>query len=147
MVPRVSVVPNVELAVSQDGVRIEYLTAPVVELTRYSKSGGKNGPPRGPEKAMLLGGVTINEGYDPEVWRTLASQLADRQIRVCLVEGGGFEREEVVQDLYRGDSVGLRRRCRRRGRCGDVRRAERWCAGLGLRRCGRRAATGATCEH
>ena len=53
VVPRVSVVPNLELAVSQDGVLIEYLTAPVVELTRYSKSGGKNGPPRGPEKAML----------------------------------------------------------------------------------------------
>ena len=60
--PRVSVVPKVELAVSQDGVLIEYLTVPVVELTRNSKSEGKNGPPRGPEKVTLLGGVTINDG-------------------------------------------------------------------------------------
>jgi hypothetical protein len=35
--PRVSVVPKVELAVSQDGVLIE-LTAPVVELTLNSKT-------------------------------------------------------------------------------------------------------------
>jgi hypothetical protein len=52
----------VELAVSQDGVLIEYLTVPVVELTRNSKSEGENGPPGGPEKVTLLGGVTINDG-------------------------------------------------------------------------------------
>jgi len=34
----------------------------VVELTRNSKSEGENGPPRGPEKVMLLGGVTIRDG-------------------------------------------------------------------------------------
>src|SRR5262245_15159474 len=60
--PRVSVVPKVELAVSQDGVLMEYLTMSVVELTRNSKPAGENGPPRGPEKAMLLAGVTSNDG-------------------------------------------------------------------------------------
>jgi hypothetical protein len=42
--PRASVVPEVELAVSQDGALIEYLTEPVVELTRNSKSEGENRP-------------------------------------------------------------------------------------------------------
>jgi hypothetical protein len=28
------------------------------------KRAGENGPPRGPEKAMLLEGVTINDGWD-----------------------------------------------------------------------------------
>jgi hypothetical protein len=37
---------------------------PVVELTRNSKRAGENGPPRGPEKVMLLAGVTINDGGD-----------------------------------------------------------------------------------
>jgi hypothetical protein len=37
---------------------------PVVELTRNSKRAGENGPPRGPEKAMLLAGVTIKDGGD-----------------------------------------------------------------------------------
>ena len=37
---------------------------PVVELTRNSKRSGENGPPRGPEKAMLLAGVTIKDGGD-----------------------------------------------------------------------------------
>jgi hypothetical protein len=60
--PRASVVPEVALAVSQDGALIEYLMVPVVELTRNSKSEGENGPPRGPEKVMLLGGVTIRDG-------------------------------------------------------------------------------------
>jgi hypothetical protein len=32
---------------------------PVVELTRNSKRAGENGPPRGPEKVMLLAGITI----------------------------------------------------------------------------------------
>jgi hypothetical protein len=39
---------------------------PVVELTRNSKREGENGPPRGPEKAMLLAGVTINDGGDSQ---------------------------------------------------------------------------------
>ena len=43
--PFVSVTPKVELAVSQDGVLIEYLTVPVDALTRYSTSDGENGPP------------------------------------------------------------------------------------------------------
>jgi hypothetical protein len=55
-------VPEVELAVSQDGALIEYLTVPVVELTRNSKREGENGPPGGPEKVTLLAGVTINDG-------------------------------------------------------------------------------------
>jgi choline dehydrogenase-like flavoprotein len=38
---------------------------------------------------------------------TLASRLASRQLRVCLIEGGGFKRQDRVQDLYRGDNVGL----------------------------------------
>jgi hypothetical protein len=62
--PRVSVVPKVELAVSQDGVLIEYRTVPVDELSRNSKRAGENAPPRGPEKAMLVEGVTINDGRD-----------------------------------------------------------------------------------
>ena len=60
--PRASVVPEVELAVSQDGALIEYLTEPVVELTRNSKSEGENGPPGRPEKVTLLEGVTISDG-------------------------------------------------------------------------------------
>jgi len=60
--PRVSVVPKVELAVSQNGVLIEYLTVPVLELTRNSKSEGENGPARGPEKVTLPGDDTINDG-------------------------------------------------------------------------------------
>jgi hypothetical protein len=60
--PRASVVPNVELAVSHDGVRIEYLTVPAVELTLISKFEGENGPPGGPEKVTLLGSVTISDG-------------------------------------------------------------------------------------
>jgi hypothetical protein len=35
---------------------------PVVELTRNSKRVGENGPPRGPEQAMVLAGVTIKDG-------------------------------------------------------------------------------------
>jgi hypothetical protein len=60
--PRASVVPKIELAVSQDGPLIEYLTKPVVELTRNSKSEGENGPPGRPEKVTLLRGVTSNDG-------------------------------------------------------------------------------------
>src|SRR5262245_60988097 len=60
--PLVSVTPKAELAVSQDGVLIEYLTVPVEALTRYSMNGGENGPLCDPEKAMLLEGVTIKGG-------------------------------------------------------------------------------------
>ena len=62
MTPRVSVVPEVALGVSQDGALIEYLMVPVVELTRNSKSEGENGPPGRPEKVTLLRGVTISDG-------------------------------------------------------------------------------------
>jgi hypothetical protein len=37
---------------------------PVDALIRYSTSDGENGPPWGPEKAMLVDGVTINDGGD-----------------------------------------------------------------------------------
>jgi hypothetical protein len=37
---------------------------PVDALTRYSTSDGENGPPCGPEKAMLVDGVTINDSGD-----------------------------------------------------------------------------------
>lgn len=37
---------------------------PVDALTRYSTSDGANGPPRGPEKAILVDGVTISDGAD-----------------------------------------------------------------------------------
>ena len=60
--PLVSVTPKVELAVSQDGVLIEYLTVPVEALTRHSISEGENGPPSGPEKVMLVESVTIKDG-------------------------------------------------------------------------------------
>jgi hypothetical protein len=37
---------------------------PVDARTRYSIANGENGPPGGPEKAMLLDDVTINDGGD-----------------------------------------------------------------------------------
>ena len=37
---------------------------PVDALMRYSMSDGENGPPWGPEKAMLDEGVTTNDGGD-----------------------------------------------------------------------------------
>jgi hypothetical protein len=37
---------------------------PVDALTRYLISDGENGPPLGPKKAMLVGGVTISAGGD-----------------------------------------------------------------------------------
>ena len=37
---------------------------PVDALTRYLIIAGENGPPLGPEKAMLVSGVTINTGGD-----------------------------------------------------------------------------------
>ena len=60
--PFVSAEPKVELAMSQDGVRIAYLTTPVDALTRYWTSEGENGPPGGPVKAIPIDGVTTNEG-------------------------------------------------------------------------------------
>jgi hypothetical protein len=60
--PAVSVTPRVELAVSQDGVLIKYRTLPLEALRRYSTDRGENGPPGGPEKAMLVEGVTTNDG-------------------------------------------------------------------------------------
>jgi hypothetical protein len=60
--PLVSATPKAELGVSHDGVLIEYLTVPVEALTRYSTDCGENGPPWGPEKAMLVEGVTTNDG-------------------------------------------------------------------------------------
>jgi hypothetical protein len=60
--PLASVTPKLELAVSQDGVLIEYLTLPLEALTPYSTDRGENGPPWGPEEAMLVEGVTINDG-------------------------------------------------------------------------------------
>ncbi len=38
---------------------------------------------------------------------TMALELADIQIQVCLVESGGFYRDQETQDLYRGKSVGV----------------------------------------
>jgi choline dehydrogenase-like flavoprotein len=38
---------------------------------------------------------------------TLALRLAERGMRVCLLEGGGFSRQEDEQALYRGENVGL----------------------------------------
>ena len=39
---------------------------PIGALMRYSICDGENGPPCGPEKAMLLDGVTINDGNDAQ---------------------------------------------------------------------------------
>ena len=75
--PFVSVTPKVELAVSQDGDLIEYLTVPVDALTRYLISDGENGPPFGPEKTMLVGGVTINAGGDCTVGVSAAAICVD----------------------------------------------------------------------
>jgi hypothetical protein len=60
--PLVSVTPRVELAVSQDGVLIKYRTLPLEALRRYSTDRGENGPPWGPENAMLAEDVTTNDG-------------------------------------------------------------------------------------
>jgi choline dehydrogenase-like flavoprotein len=37
---------------------------------------------------------------------TMALQLINSPLKVLLLEGGGFEREQVMQDLYRGEIVG-----------------------------------------
>jgi hypothetical protein len=45
---------------------------PVDALTRYSVDEGENGPPWGPKKAMLVDGVTINDGGDSAAGRCAA---------------------------------------------------------------------------
>src|SRR5262249_7030637 len=64
VIPPLSVAPNLELVVSQDGVLMEYFTDPVDALMRYSMRDGANGPPGGPETTTLVDGVTINAGED-----------------------------------------------------------------------------------
>jgi hypothetical protein len=53
---------------------------PVDALTRYSVKEGENGPPWGPKKAMLLDGVTINEGEDCAVGLSAALVCANNKI-------------------------------------------------------------------
>ena len=78
--PSVSVEPKLELGVSQDGVLIEYLTVPVDALMRYSMSDGENGPPCGPEKAMLVDGVTIRVGGECSAGLCAAKTCIDNSI-------------------------------------------------------------------
>jgi hypothetical protein len=40
---------------------------PLVALTEYWKDEGENGPPGGPETAMLVSGVTTNAGAGGEL--------------------------------------------------------------------------------
>src|SRR5262249_26443821 len=47
----------------------------------YSKSDGENGPPGGPEKAMLVDGVTINIGGDCPLGFCAAAISVERQHR------------------------------------------------------------------
>ena len=53
---------------------------PIDALTRYSISDGENGPPGGPEKAMLVDGVTINVGGDCPVGFCSAAISVDNSI-------------------------------------------------------------------
>jgi hypothetical protein len=53
---------------------------PVDALTRYSLSEGENGPPWGPQKAMLADGVTINEGGDCPAGFCAAAICVDNSI-------------------------------------------------------------------
>lgn len=53
---------------------------PVDALTRYSVKEGENGPPWGPKKAMLVDGVTINEGEDCPVGLCAALVCANNKI-------------------------------------------------------------------
>jgi hypothetical protein len=53
---------------------------PVDALTRYSRSDGENGPPGGPEKAMLVDGVTINIGGDCPLGFCAAAISVDNSI-------------------------------------------------------------------
>jgi hypothetical protein len=50
VVPSGAAVPKAGVAVSHEGVLIEYLTVPTDVASRYWKTVGENGPPRGPEK-------------------------------------------------------------------------------------------------
>jgi hypothetical protein len=53
---------------------------PIEALTRYSVKEGENGPPWGPKKAMLVDGVTINEGEDCPVGLCAALVCANNKI-------------------------------------------------------------------
>jgi hypothetical protein len=53
---------------------------PLDALTRYSMSDGENGPPGGPETAMLVAGVTINVGGDCPVGLCAAAISIDKSI-------------------------------------------------------------------
>jgi len=53
---------------------------PLDALTRYSISDGENGPPGGPETAMLVEGVTINVGGDCAVGLCAAAISIDKSI-------------------------------------------------------------------
>ena len=64
MTPVVSAEPKSGLAVSQDGVLIENLTAPLDAVTRYSNDFGESGPPGEPETTNPVAGVTTKVG-DP----------------------------------------------------------------------------------
>ena len=55
-------VPDVDEAVSQLGVVIEYFTLPPVALSVYLKDDGENGPPCVPEAVLPLAGVTCSAG-------------------------------------------------------------------------------------
>ena len=55
-------VPDVDEAVSQLGVVIEYFTLPLATLSVYLKDDGENGPPCVPEAVMPVMGMTCNPG-------------------------------------------------------------------------------------
>jgi hypothetical protein len=55
-------VPDVDEAVSQLGVVIEYLTLPLGILSVYLKDDGENGPPCVPEAVLSVAGVTCSAG-------------------------------------------------------------------------------------
>jgi hypothetical protein len=55
-------VPDVDEAVSQLGVVIEYFAVPLATLSAYLKDDGVNGPPCVPEAMMLVAGETCSAG-------------------------------------------------------------------------------------
>jgi hypothetical protein len=55
-------VPDVEEAVSQLGVVIEYFTLPLATLRAYLKDDGENGPPCVSEAVSPMAGVTCKAG-------------------------------------------------------------------------------------
>jgi hypothetical protein len=55
-------VPDVDEAVSQLGVVIEYFTLPVATLSVYLKDDGEYGPPCAPEAVAPVAGVTCSAG-------------------------------------------------------------------------------------